>query len=282
MQIEVIRADRARELPVDEFLIGGDCIDGKIKYDNRAGTLFRRRPQCEIGPSCQLATRSCMPWRLRKTCMRAHPHEGIDPIRARDSLNCVANDGPGIFVCGHHDGKFVSGDAPADNAHGKRFPQPPGNRDDKLVTPQNAMRGGHVIHAVELDQREGRAFIIGPLGKREIQKLEARIKVNIVLVPNPHLETPHYKVQRLKHDELNQMEHVPTSYELVEPASAEDVARTIVRCVISPKAEVYPLRKAWWLSVLGAVAPARADRVVQRFGRRRQHARAGADGASRS
>src|SRR6187401_2724394 len=50
----------------------------------------------------------------------------------------------------------------------------------------------------------------------EIQKLEARIKVNIVLVPNPHLETPHYKVQRLKHDELNQMDHVPTSYEMVE------------------------------------------------------------------
>ena len=52
--------------------------------------------------------------------------------------------------------------------------------------------------------------------RTEIQKLEARLKVNIVLVPNRHLETPHYKVQRLKHDELNQMEHVPTSYELVE------------------------------------------------------------------
>jgi ribonuclease E len=50
----------------------------------------------------------------------------------------------------------------------------------------------------------------------EIQKLEARLKVNLVLVPNPHLETPHYKVQRLKHDELNEMEHVPSSYELVE------------------------------------------------------------------
>jgi ribonuclease E len=50
----------------------------------------------------------------------------------------------------------------------------------------------------------------------EIQKLEARLKVNIILVPNPHLETPHYKVQRLKHDELNEMEHVPSSYELVE------------------------------------------------------------------
>src|SRR5688572_11432171 len=52
--------------------------------------------------------------------------------------------------------------------------------------------------------------------RAEIQKLEARLKVNIVLVPNPHLETPHYKVQRLKHDELNEMEHVPSSYELVE------------------------------------------------------------------
>src|SRR5215213_4578009 len=52
--------------------------------------------------------------------------------------------------------------------------------------------------------------------RAEIQKLEGRLKVNIVLVPNPHLETPHYKVQRLRHEELNEMEHVPSSYEMVE------------------------------------------------------------------
>ena len=52
--------------------------------------------------------------------------------------------------------------------------------------------------------------------RSEIQKLEARLKVNIVMVPNPHLETPHYKVQRLRHDELNEMEHVPASYEMVQ------------------------------------------------------------------
>src|SRR3954469_6583559 len=52
--------------------------------------------------------------------------------------------------------------------------------------------------------------------RSEIQKLEGRLKVNIVLVPNPHLETPHYKVQRLRHEELNEMEHVPSSYEMVE------------------------------------------------------------------
>jgi ribonuclease E len=64
--------------------------------------------------------------------------------------------------------------------------------------------------------------------RAEIQKLEARLKVNIVLVPNPHLDTPHYKVHRLKHDELNAMEHVPASYELAEqpeePKSPEAVA----------------------------------------------------------
>src|SRR5947209_16681766 len=52
--------------------------------------------------------------------------------------------------------------------------------------------------------------------RAEIQKLEGRLKVNIVMVPNQHLETPHYKVQRLRHDELNEMEHVPSSYEMVE------------------------------------------------------------------
>src|SRR3970282_1069641 len=52
--------------------------------------------------------------------------------------------------------------------------------------------------------------------RAEIQKLEARLKVNIVLVPNPHLDTPHYKVKRLKHEELTLMEHVPASYELAE------------------------------------------------------------------
>ncbi|MDH5222425.1 MAG: Rne/Rng family ribonuclease, partial [Betaproteobacteria bacterium] len=64
--------------------------------------------------------------------------------------------------------------------------------------------------------------------RSEIQKLEARLKVNILLIPNPHLETPHYKVQRLRHDELNAMEHVPASYEMVEqpeePKAAEAAA----------------------------------------------------------
>jgi NADP-dependent 3-hydroxy acid dehydrogenase YdfG len=49
----------------------------------------------------------------------------------------------------------------------------------------------------------------------------------------------------------------------------EAVAAAIADCVRTPKAEVYPLPKSWWLSVFSVVAPARADRLVQRFGRRR-------------
>jgi NADP-dependent 3-hydroxy acid dehydrogenase YdfG len=50
--------------------------------------------------------------------------------------------------------------------------------------------------------------------------------------------------------------------------TAATVARAIVDCVISPRAEVYTLRKAWWFAVLNVVAPARTDRLARRFGRR--------------
>jgi NADP-dependent 3-hydroxy acid dehydrogenase YdfG len=50
--------------------------------------------------------------------------------------------------------------------------------------------------------------------------------------------------------------------------SAMTVARAIVECVVAPRVEVYPFRNAWWLSVLSVVAPAQADRVVQKWGRR--------------
>jgi NADP-dependent 3-hydroxy acid dehydrogenase YdfG len=59
--------------------------------------------------------------------------------------------------------------------------------------------------------------------------------------------------------------------------TAEEVADAIVDCIVSPKAEVYPFPKAWWLSVLSVVAPAHADRVVQKFGRHRQPVPASTD-----
>src|SRR5215212_7782055 len=60
--------------------------------------------------------------------------------------------------------------------------------------------------------------------RSEIQKLETRLKVNILLIPNIHLETPHYSVNRLRHDELNEMDHVPASFEMVKEPDEEKEA----------------------------------------------------------
>src|SRR5256714_1260200 len=56
----------------------------------------------------------------------------------------------------------------------------------------------------------------------EIRTLAARFKVNVLLVPNTYLETPNYKVQRLRHDDLNQAEPLPPSFTMVERPEEED------------------------------------------------------------
>jgi short-subunit dehydrogenase len=52
--------------------------------------------------------------------------------------------------------------------------------------------------------------------------------------------------------------------------SGEAVARAVVRCIRRPVPEVYPLAKSRALTVVNAVAPRFADRLVQKYGRRRE------------
>src|SRR5512143_2509491 len=61
--------------------------------------------------------------------------------------------------------------------------------------------------------------------RTEVLSIETRFRVNVLLVPNRHLETPNYTVQRLKHDDLNQAEPMPPSFELVKEPEEPDVAR---------------------------------------------------------
>ncbi len=58
--------------------------------------------------------------------------------------------------------------------------------------------------------------------RAEIHTIEARFKVNVLLVPNTYLETPNYKVTRLRHDDLNQGEPLPASFNMVEKPEEED------------------------------------------------------------
>ncbi|MFN4238503.1 MAG: ribonuclease E [Vogesella sp.] len=51
--------------------------------------------------------------------------------------------------------------------------------------------------------------------RAEIYAIEARLDVAVVLIPNLHLETPHYKIVRVRHDDLAEVSESP-SYRRVE------------------------------------------------------------------
>jgi uncharacterized protein len=54
--------------------------------------------------------------------------------------------------------------------------------------------------------------------------------------------------------------------------SADDVARAVVACVRRPQAEVYPHKLSKLLAIANAVAPGISDRLVRKYGRRREDA----------
>jgi ribonuclease E len=56
--------------------------------------------------------------------------------------------------------------------------------------------------------------------RSEINKIESRFKVNVVLIPNKHLETPHYKLERLRHDDTR-LDEPRASWKMAEEAAHE-------------------------------------------------------------
>ncbi|CAL62230.1 Ribonuclease E (RNase E) [Herminiimonas arsenicoxydans] len=54
----------------------------------------------------------------------------------------------------------------------------------------------------------------------EILKIETRHRVSVILIPNKHLETPHYKLERIKHDDPR-LEEVQASYAMTEQADTD-------------------------------------------------------------
>ncbi|KNE75810.1 Ribonuclease E [Candidatus Burkholderia crenata] len=56
--------------------------------------------------------------------------------------------------------------------------------------------------------------------RSEINKIESRFKINVVLIPNKHLETPHYKLERLRHDDTR-LDKPRASWKMTEEAAHE-------------------------------------------------------------
>ncbi len=51
--------------------------------------------------------------------------------------------------------------------------------------------------------------------RAEITKIELRQRLSVLLIPNKHLDTPNYKLERLKHDDPR-LDNLPTSYKMAD------------------------------------------------------------------
>jgi len=56
--------------------------------------------------------------------------------------------------------------------------------------------------------------------RQEINKIETRFKVGVVLIPNKHLDTPHYKLERLRHDDPR-LDEPTASWKMAQEAAQE-------------------------------------------------------------
>jgi ribonuclease E len=79
-------------------------------------------------------------------------------------------------------------------------------------------RTGRVIAQVPVDVA---TYLINE--KREwLSQIESRDKVSLVIVPNPHMQTPAYTLRRIRDDEKELPENTTVSYQLADQPSVDD------------------------------------------------------------
>jgi ribonuclease E len=120
--------------------------------------------------------------------------------------------------------------------------------------------------------------------RSDIHRIESRLKVSVTLIPNQHMETPHYSVARLRQDDMTS-ENQQASYKLVERPEESKTAATAQEAKAQrPQAAVQgitpaqpaPMRAAettskpsligkffGWFKSLGAEAPAEKTVVAK-------------------
>jgi ribonuclease E len=87
----------------------------------------------------------------------------------------------------------------------------------------------------------------------EVLKIENRHRINVILIPNKHLDTPHYKLERIKHDDPR-LEDIQASYSLAEQAETDMAYSKRSKEDIKPRQE----------AVVKTITPAQPAPVVDR------------------
>ncbi|TCT08489.1 Rne/Rng family ribonuclease [Paralcaligenes ureilyticus] len=94
--------------------------------------------------------------------------------------------------------------------------------------------------------------------RADITKIESRLKVNLVLIPNKYLETPHHHIERLRHDDPR-LEEIKTSFDLAQSPSTDVIwAPKEHEAKARPEALVKGITPAHPAPVSRAAAPAAA------------------------
>jgi ribonuclease E len=88
------------------------------------------------------------------------------------------------------------------------------------ILQEEAMKGS--ISALQVQVPVDVATFLLNEKRSDIHRIESRLKVGITLIPNPHIETPNYTINRVKHDDVTG--DAVASYNLVEKPVASDPA----------------------------------------------------------
>jgi len=81
------------------------------------------------------------------------------------------------------------------------------------ITQEEAMKDNSAIIQVQLPV-EAATFLLNEK-RADIHKIEQRMGVEVILIPNIHMETPNYSITRIKHDDVNE-DTSKASYKMVE------------------------------------------------------------------
>lgn len=100
------------------------------------------------------------------------------------------------------------------------------------ITQEEAMKENSAIIQVQLPV-EAATFLLNEK-RSEIHKIEQRMGVQVVLIPNIHMETPNYNILRIRHDDVEETGRA--SYEMVELPS-DTIETTIAQAPKPAKPE---------------------------------------------
>jgi ribonuclease E len=95
--------------------------------------------------------------------------------------------------------------------------------------------------------------------RTEIAKIELKQRINVLMVPNKSLETPNYKLERLKHDDPR-LDNITASYKMAE--EVED-ATAVTRRSQEPTNRQTPVIKGVLPDAPAPIAPPKPEPVAQ-------------------